>query len=108
MSNQGGQYDYVFVKPEGNKGLSFKHTGRQRHFSMPPGVSGTRVFLQVAGILALCAIPVWGMPYITGRSAEEAEKQAKEKPKEDFYTLAKQRQREQRMKWVTSDEMPPK
>lgn len=86
-------FDYVFVKGEGNKGASYKYTWKP-DWRMPPGVSGARVALQVAFLCAVAAIPVWMV------SSETKAKQP------DVYMIQKQKAREERMRWIQSDDMP--
>lgn len=61
---RGGQWDYVFVKGEGNKGANYKYQWKPE-MRFPPGVSQKRVFLGLAAILGISAIPVYVLPYLS-------------------------------------------
>ncbi|PNH10250.1 hypothetical protein TSOC_003057 [Tetrabaena socialis] len=88
-------FEYVFAKGEGNKGVSYKATWKP-DWRLPPGVSGTRVAAQVAFLCGIAAIPVlW-----VSSNAESKTKQP------DIYMLKKQQAREERMRWIESDDMP--
>ena len=90
-------FDYVFVQGKDNKGASYKYTWKP-DWRMPPGVSGRNVALQVAFWCAVAAVPVWVMPkMLTGEGKEK---------RPDVYMLKKQQAREERMRWIQSDDMP--
>ncbi|KAG2492358.1 hypothetical protein HYH03_009306 [Edaphochlamys debaryana] len=90
-------FDYVFAKGEGNKGASYKRTWKP-DWRSPPGIKGSRIALQVLGLCALCALPV---VFVSSREG------AREK-QPDVYMIQKQKAREERMRWIESDDMPPK
>jgi hypothetical protein len=52
--------------------------------------------------LGVAAVPIWGIPYLRGPKEEGEQK------KEDIYTRRKKDNRDQRMRWILSDDMPPK
>lgn len=91
-------FDYVFLKGEGSKGISYKPTWKP-DWRMPPGFKGTSVILQVVAVSVLCAIPVYGLPVLYPPTEEQ-------KQKKDAHAVQKQQAREQRMRWINSDEMP--
>jgi len=95
------QYDYVFLKPDGNKGVSYKYTWKP-DWKNPPGVKQSKVFLGVCFWLGLAAIPVYIWPYVRGPKSDNEQK------KQDIYAIMKQKNREERMKWAQSEDMPPK
>lgn len=95
------QFDYVFVRGEGNKGASYKYTWKP-DWRMPPGVKFSRVVLGTAVALGLAAIPVYVVPYFKGPVPAE------EQQRMDHYAVAKQKNREERMRWIKSDGMPYK
>lgn len=95
------QFDYVFIKGEGNKGASYKYTWKPQ-FLLPPGVRPSRVFLGVAFWCSLAAIPVFVWPYFRGPRPDA------EKAKPNIYAVIKEKNREERMKWIQSEDMPPR
>jgi hypothetical protein len=96
------QFDYVFLKPEGNKGVSYKYTWKP-DWKLPPGVKLSRVALGVSFWLSLAAFPVFAWPFLRGPKTE-AEKNAPPNP----YAQIKERNREERMRWIQSVDMPPR
>ncbi|KAG2430251.1 hypothetical protein HXX76_010349 [Chlamydomonas incerta] len=88
-------FDYVFLKGEGNKGPSFKPTWKP-DWRLPPGVKGSRVFAQVVFWCGVSAIPV----VFLSNNKEATTKQP------DIYMIQKQKAREERMRWIESDDMP--
>mmetsp|Transcript_43444 Transcript_43444/g.130317 ORF Transcript_43444/g.130317 Transcript_43444/m.130317 type:complete len:105 (-) Transcript_43444:384-698(-) len=97
------QYDYVFLRGEGNKGVSYKYTWKP-DWKLPPGVKGGRVALGVAFWLSIAAVPVFLMPMLRGPKTEE-ELKAK---KPNMYAVIKERNREERQKWIDNPDMPPR
>jgi len=96
------QFDYVFLKPKGNKGVSYKYTWKP-DWRLPPGVRPLRVGLAVSFWLGLAAFPIFVWPYIRGPKSEE---EAKAPP--NVYAVIKERNREERMRWIQSVDMPPR
>mmetsp|Transcript_19070 Transcript_19070/g.32671 ORF Transcript_19070/g.32671 Transcript_19070/m.32671 type:complete len:111 (-) Transcript_19070:1024-1356(-) len=94
------QFAYVMAKGEGNKGASYKYKWRP-DWRLPPGVNQRKVVLQVGVCLCLAAIPVWGLPYLRRNEPVQPKK-------EDAYMATKKKNREERMKWIESDDMPYK
>ncbi|KAL6760255.1 hypothetical protein V8C86DRAFT_3090425 [Haematococcus lacustris] len=92
------QFDYLMARGEGNRGASFKYTWKP-DWRLPPGVNQTKVFLQLAVVLGLAAIPVYVLPMTQPVEGER---------EEDFYVQIKRRKKEDRMKWINSDDMPYK
>ena len=68
------QFDYVFLKHEGNKGVSYKYSWGNGTWRLPPGVKPLRVFLGVSFWLSLAAFPVFAWPYL--RPKADSEKKA--------------------------------
>uniref|UniRef100_A0A7S3VRW3 Uncharacterized protein n=1 Tax=Dunaliella tertiolecta TaxID=3047 RepID=A0A7S3VRW3_DUNTE len=75
-------------------------------FRLPPGVKGSRIALSVLAALGISAIPIWGLPYISG--SQQAMSKEEQEQKELVFMYAKKRNREKRMEWIHSDEMPYK
>ncbi|KXZ44870.1 hypothetical protein GPECTOR_61g823 [Gonium pectorale] len=88
-------FDYVFLRGDGNKGASYKPTWKPE-WRLPPGVKGGRVAAQVFFWCAVSAIPV----YWVSLNKESKTKQP------DIYMIQKQKAREERMRWIESDDMP--
>jgi hypothetical protein len=88
-------FEYVFLKGDGNKGVSYKPTWKP-DWRLPPGVKGSRVALQVLFLCGLSAIPVVWM----SSNKESTTRQP------DVYMIQKQKAREERMRWIESDDMP--
>ncbi len=88
-------YEYVFLQGKGNKGASYKPTWKP-DWRLPPGVKGGRVALQVAFWLGVSAIPI---VWVSGNK-DMGQKQP------DIYMIQKQKAREERMRWIESDDMP--
>ena len=61
-----------------------------------------RVFLGVSFWIGLAAVPVFVWPSLRGPREEEVAK------KPDVYARIKQRNREERMRWIQSPDMPPR
>ncbi|MEW5297137.1 MAG: hypothetical protein WDW38_005958 [Sanguina aurantia] len=94
------QFNYVMLQGEGNKGASYKYAWKP-DWRMPPGVKGSQVLLQVIGILGIAAIPVYVWPFLNGPAYREQESKKVSKTAQ-----AKQKAKEERMKWISSDDMP--
>uniref|UniRef100_A0A7S0WXQ1 Uncharacterized protein n=1 Tax=Chlamydomonas leiostraca TaxID=1034604 RepID=A0A7S0WXQ1_9CHLO len=101
MVNPINQFDYVMAKGEGNKGASYKYQWKP-DWRMPPGLNKGKLALQLAFCLGLAAVPVWGLPYLRGPKDETAQAHA------DMYMVAKKKNRDDRLKWLNSDDMPYK
>lgn len=93
-------FSYLMVKGEGSKGASYKYTWKP-DWRLPPGVRQGKVFLQVLGICAVAAVPIYLMPLLSGKSEEQLKK-------ENVYMAMKKKAREERMKWIKDDGMPYK
>jgi hypothetical protein len=52
------QFDYLMARGEGNKGVSYRRTWRP-DWRSPPGVSHSRVFLQLMAVLGIAALPMY-------------------------------------------------
>ena len=68
------QFGYVFLKPDGNKGVSYKYTWGRGSWRLPPDVKPLRVLRGVAFWLSLAAFPVFAWPYLRPKSGEEEKK----------------------------------
>ena len=98
------QFDYVFLKPEGNKGVSYRYTWGRGQWRLPPGVKPSRVALGVAFWLSIAAFPVFAWPYLRGPKSEAELKARPPNP----YAAIKERNREERLRWIQSVDMPPR
>lgn len=91
------QFDYAFVKGDGNKGVNYRNYKWLPEWRNPPGLKRGKVFLGVSALLVLAAFPVWGLPLLTPKS---------EPQKDSMHMQTKQRLREERMRYAQSDDMP--
>ena len=97
------QFDYVFAKPsEPNKGTSYKYAWGRGTWRLPPDVKPLRVMLGVSFWLSLAAFPVFVWPYLRGPKSEA------EKGPPNIYAVIKEKNREDRMRWIQSVDMPPR
>jgi hypothetical protein len=94
----------VFAKGAApNLGASYKYTWKP-DWKLPPGVRPLRVFLGVSFWIGLAAVPVFVWPSLRGPKSEQ--EVANKKP--DVYARIKQHNREERMRWIQSPDMPPR
>ncbi|KAG1663133.1 hypothetical protein FOA52_000655 [Chlamydomonas sp. UWO 241] len=99
----GFEFSYVFLKGEGNKGASYKYTWKP-DWKLPPGVKPLSVAAGVAFWLSLAAIPIFVLPAFRAPPTEEQLAAKKPNP----YAQIKERNREERMKWIQKPDMPPR
>mmetsp|Transcript_19446 Transcript_19446/g.35092 ORF Transcript_19446/g.35092 Transcript_19446/m.35092 type:complete len:94 (+) Transcript_19446:57-338(+) len=90
---------YEYIKPEDR---NFKRKGLLPSWHVPPGFKPLKVFSISAVLLGISAIPVWGLPW----SEKSSEEDAKRKKEEDFYMRMKKKNRDERYRWINSDDMP--